>query len=172
MPGGAQISAIESSGSRQPYFRSVAQIGRQVAEALAFAHARGVVHRDIKPANLLLDTSGVVWVTDFGLAKAEEGGLTDTGDLVGTLRYMAPERLRGEGDARADVYALGLTLYELLTLRPAFDTSDRLQLIDQVKGQEPPRPRRSSRGCRATSRRWCSRRSRRTRRPATRPRPR
>jgi WD40 repeat protein len=141
MPGGAQISSFESSGSRQPYFRSVAQIGRQAAEALAYAHARGVVHRDVKPANILLDTSGVVWITDFGLAKAEESGLTSTGDLLGTLRYMAPERLRGEGDARADVYALGLTLYELLTLRPAFDSADRLRLMEQIKEHDPPRPR-------------------------------
>ena len=67
--------------------------------------------------NLLLDHAGVVWITDFGLAKADDDGLTHTGDILGTLRYMAPERFRGEGDARADVYALGLTLYELLTLR-------------------------------------------------------
>ena len=141
MPGGAQISSFESSASPQPYFRSVAQIGRQAAEALAYAHARGVVHRDVKPANILLDTSGVVWITDFGLAKAEESGLTSTGDVLGTLRYMAPERLRGEGDARADVYALGLTLYELLTLRPAFDSADRLRLMEQIKEHDPPRPR-------------------------------
>ena len=141
MPGGAQISTIESSGSGQPFFRSVAQIGRQAAEALAYAHARGVLHRDVKPSNLLLDTSGVVWITDFGLAKSDESGLTATGDLLGTLRYIAPERLRGEGDARADVYALGLTLYELATLRPAFDSADRLRLIDQIKNQEPVRPR-------------------------------
>ncbi len=141
MPGGTQLSSLESSGSRQPFFRSVAQIGRQIAEALAHAHARGVVHRDIKPSNLLLDTSGVVWITDFGLAKAEESGLTATGDLVGTLRYIAPERLRGEGDARADVYSLGLTLYELLTLRPAFDSADRLRLIEQIRQEDPPRPR-------------------------------
>ncbi len=73
-----------------------------------YAHGRGIVHRDIKPSNLLLDTAGVVWITDFGLAKAEDEGLTGTGDVLGTLRYMAPERFRGEGDARADVYALGL----------------------------------------------------------------
>ena len=121
LPGGTAISAVESSGRRQPFFRSVAQIGRQAAQGLAYAHARGVVHRDIKPSNLLLDTAGVVWITDFGLAKAEDDGLTATGDILGTLRYMAPERFRGEGDARADIYALGLTLYELLTLRPAFD---------------------------------------------------
>ena len=84
---------------------------------LAYAHARGIVHRDIKPSNLLLDTEGVVWITDFGLAKGDDEGLTQSGDILGTIRYMAPERFRGEGDARADVYALGLTLYELLTLR-------------------------------------------------------
>src|SRR6185436_18546092 len=67
--------------------------------------------------------------------------LTATGDLLGTLRYMAPERLRGEGDARADVYGLGLTLYELLTLRPAFETSNRLRMIERIKSEEPARPR-------------------------------
>ena len=116
-------------------------IGRQVAGGLAYAHARGIVHRDIKPSNLLLDTEGVVWITDFGLAKGDDEGLTHTGDIVGTLRYMAPERFRGEGDARADVYALGLTLYELLALRPGFDSADRLKLIEQIKTEEPQRPR-------------------------------
>ena len=99
------------------------------------------MHRDIKPSNLLLDTEGVVWIADFGLAKGEDEGLTQSGDILGTLRYMAPERFRGEGDARADVYALGLTLYELLTLRSGFDSSDRLKLIEQIKTEEPPRPR-------------------------------
>jgi serine/threonine protein kinase/WD40 repeat protein/tetratricopeptide (TPR) repeat protein len=141
LPGGTHISEIDSSGRRQPFFRSVAQIGRQAAQGLAHAHARGIVHRDIKPSNLLLDTSGIVWITDFGLAKAEDDSLTATGDLLGTLRYMAPERFRGEGDARADIYALGLTLYELLTLRPAYSSSDRLKLIEQVKAEEPARPR-------------------------------
>ena len=141
LPGGTAVSAVESSGRRLPFFRSVAQIGRQAAQGLAYAHARGIVHRDIKPSNLLLDTAGVVWITDFGLAKAEDDGLTATGDILGTLRYMAPERFRGEGDARADVYALGLTLYELLTLRPAFDSSDRLKLIERIKTEEPARPR-------------------------------
>ena len=112
MPGGTQLSAAESS--HRLFHRSVAHIGRQAASALSYAHARGVVHRDIKPANLLLDTEGVVWVTDFGLAKGEDEGLTQTGDILGTIRYMAPERFHGKGDLRADVYALGLTLYELL----------------------------------------------------------
>jgi eukaryotic-like serine/threonine-protein kinase len=141
LPGGTHVSEVDSSVRRQPFFRSVAQIGRQAAQGLAYAHARGIVHRDIKPSNLLLDTAGVVWITDFGLAKAEDDGLTVTGDILGTLRYMAPERFRGEGDARADIYALGLTLYELLTLRPAYNSSDRLKLMEQVKGEEPARPR-------------------------------
>ena len=111
------------------------------------------MHRDIKPANLLLDTEGVVWIADFGLAKGDDEGLTHTGDIVGTLRYMAPERFRGQGDARSDVYALGLTLYELLTLRPGFDRSDRLRLIEQIKTEEPPRPRALDRGSPATWRR-------------------
>ena len=114
---------------------------------------RGIVHRDIKPSNLLLDTEGVVWVTDFGLAKASDDGLTETGDILGTVRYMAPERFRGEGDARADVYALGLTLYELLTLRPAFDSRDRLKLIEQIKTDDALRPAPSTRAFRATWRR-------------------
>ena len=83
----------------------------------------------------------MVWITDFGLAKGDDEGLTQSGDILGTIRYMAPERFRGEGDARADVYALGLTLYELLTLRPGFDSSDRLKLIEQIKTEEPERPR-------------------------------
>jgi WD40 repeat protein/serine/threonine protein kinase len=141
LPGGTALSMVESSGRRQPFFRSVAQIGRQAAQGLAYAHARGIVHRDIKPSNLLLDTEGVVWIADFGLAKGEDEGLTQTGDILGTLRYMAPERFRGEGDARADVYALGLTLYELLTLRPGFESPDRLKLIERIKTEEPTTPR-------------------------------
>ncbi|WP_435011978.1 WD40 repeat domain-containing serine/threonine protein kinase (plasmid) [Tundrisphaera lichenicola] len=140
LPGGEPLSGFEK-GRRQAYFRCVARIVGQAAGALAHAHARGVVHRDIKPSNILLDTAGVAWLADFGLAKAEEDGLTGTGDLVGTLRYMAPERFRGEGDGRADVYALGLTLYELLTLRPAFDSSDRMELIEAIRDREPLRPR-------------------------------
>ena len=112
----------------------------QVADALRHAHAQGVLHRDIKPSNLLLDTAGVVWVTDFGLAKADDQkDLTDTGDILGTLRYMAPEAFDGRSDARADVYSLGLTLYELLARRPAFDEKERTRLIKQVTTSEPTR---------------------------------
>lgn len=114
-----------------------ASVALQVAEALAYAHSRGIIHRDIKPSNLLLDGQGVVWVTDFGLAKIEEEELTRSGDFLGTLRYMAPERFKGHCDERADVYALGLTLYELLVQRPAFASLDRLQLIDQINSTDP-----------------------------------
>src|SRR5205823_467806 len=124
------------------YPRAVARLGVQIAEALEYAHAQGVLHRDVKPSNLLLDSHGTVWVTDFGLAKATDSAdLTHTGDVVGTVRYMAPERFRGACDARSDVYALGLTLYELLTRRPAFAATNRLTLIDQIARLDPPRPR-------------------------------
>src|SRR5262249_43730737 len=109
---------------------------------LSYAHVQGILHRDVKPSNLLLDTEGTVWVTDFGLAKMMNGeDLTHTGDIVGTLRYLAPERFQGQADARSDVYALGLTLYELLTLRPAFDETDRNKLIAQLQHVEPSWPR-------------------------------
>jgi WD40 repeat protein len=97
-----------------------------------------VLHRDIKPANLLLDPKGNVWVADFGLAKATDTrDVTEAGDLLGTIRYMAPERFEGKCDARSDVYALGLTLYELLALRPAFAAANRQSLIRQVMHEEP-----------------------------------
>jgi WD40 repeat protein/serine/threonine protein kinase len=125
------------------YWQGVARVGLQAAEALGYAHARGVLHRDVKPSNLLLDTAGNVWITDFGLAKvvADTDNLTHTGDIVGTLRYMAPERFDGHGDARSDVYSLGLTLYELLTLQPAFTAPDRPRLIHKILHDEPERPR-------------------------------
>ena len=127
------------SKSRKPtYWQSVASIGIQVAEALEYAHKQGVQHRDIKPSNLLLDTQGTVWVTDFGLAKADDQqNLTHTGDILGTLRYMPPEAFEGKTDARGDVYSLGLTLYEMLAFRPAFDEKERNRLIRQVTQEEP-----------------------------------
>jgi serine/threonine protein kinase/tetratricopeptide (TPR) repeat protein len=124
----------------------VAKIGLQVAQALAYAHSQGTFHRDIKPSNLLLDERGRVWLTDFGLAKLVElDDGTQPGELAGTLRYMAPERFRGQSDARCDVYSLGLTLYELLTLRPAFDELDRSELARQITENDPPAPRQYDR---------------------------
>src|SRR5262249_22826063 len=131
---------LRDSGPRPP--EEVARVGRQAAEALAYAHSQNVLHRDIKPSNLLVDEQGTVWVTDFGLAKVEdEDALTKTGDMMGTLRYLAPERLDGPGDARSDVHALGLTLYELLTGRPAFDAADHTPLMKQIQQGEPTTPR-------------------------------
>jgi serine/threonine protein kinase len=124
------------------YFREIARLGAQVADALDYAHRQGIVHRDIKPSNLLLDPQGNTWITDFGPAKFVEGDdLSGSQDLVGTLRFMAPERFRGVTDRRSDIYALGATLYELLTLRPAFAERDQVQFIDQIAHQ-PPAPLR------------------------------
>jgi serine/threonine protein kinase/tetratricopeptide (TPR) repeat protein len=128
------------------YFRQAAEWGVQGAEALDSAHALGVVHRDVKPANLLIDTTGRLWVTDFGLAQIRsDARLTLTGDLVGTLRYMSPEQALAKRlviDHRTDVYSLGATLYELLTLQPAFAGSDRQELLRQIAFEEPKAPRR------------------------------
>jgi len=122
-------------------FRSAARIAAHVADALDYAHEAGVVHRDIKPANLMLDARGSVWVTDFGLAQiVADAGVTQTGDLVGTLRYMSPEQAAGRRipvDHRADVYSLGATLYELLTLQPIFAGDDRASLLQQILNDDP-----------------------------------
>src|SRR5204863_1448787 len=122
-PPTAPAAASSASGteltaqSESQYFRSVARMGVQVAGGLDYAHKQGILHRDIKPSNLLLDARGTVWITDFGLAKAEgTDELTHTGDIVGTFRYMAPERFNGWSDPASDVYSLGITLYELVTL--------------------------------------------------------
>jgi formylglycine-generating enzyme required for sulfatase activity/serine/threonine protein kinase len=142
LPGTAPGSAPKAL----TYWQSLARIGFQVADALAYAHKQGVLHRDIKPSNLLLDSGGTVWITDFGLAKADDQpNLTHTGDLLGTLRYLPPEAFEGKADARGDVYALGLTLYELLCLRPAFDERERNRLIKQVTAAEPARLDRRNR---------------------------
>jgi serine/threonine protein kinase len=138
LPG--QSEASRKKAKKQTYWQSVAKIGIQVADALQYAHKQGVLHRDIKPSNLLLDLRGTVWVTDFGLAKADDHqNLTHTGEILGTLRYMPPEAFEGRTDARSDIYALGLTLFELLALRPAFVERDRAQLIKRVTSEEPVR---------------------------------
>jgi serine/threonine protein kinase/predicted Zn-dependent protease len=136
-------SELSGTQAETQYYRSVARVGLQVAEGLAHAHSLGILHRDIKPSNLLLDARGTVWVTDFGLAKAEgTDGLTHTGDIVGTLRYMAPERFDGWSDPRSDVYSLGITLYELLTLQYLFQEPNRAKLIDRVMHDTPISPRK------------------------------
>jgi serine/threonine protein kinase/tetratricopeptide (TPR) repeat protein len=139
--------AAAASAQGRDYFRRVAELGMQAAEALDHAHQAGIVHRDVKPANLLLDGRGNLWVTDFGLAHVQhsEASLTMTGDLVGTLRYMSPEQALAQRvvvDHRTDIYSLGVTLYELLTLQAAFAGSDRQELLRQIAFEEPRAPRR------------------------------
>src|SRR5262249_4357570 len=137
---GAQLSTLRSDRSRD-FFRTISRLVAQAAEALDYAHEQGVVHRDIKPANLLVDHRGEVWITDFGLAQFHaDGSLTQSGALLGTLRYMSPEQAAGRRtvvDHRTDVYSLGATLYELLTLRPIFDGADRQTLLQQIINEEP-----------------------------------
>jgi serine/threonine protein kinase len=135
---------------RRAYYRTVARVGIEAALALEHAHQLGVIHRDIKPGNLMLDRHGHLWVTDFGLARlASEVGPTITGDFVGTLRYMSPEQAharRGLLDQRTDIYSLGVTLYELATLRPALTGIDRAEWLRQIAHEEPTLPRRLDRG--------------------------
>ena len=144
--GPAAVFSTARSADRRGYYRAVARLGAEAAAALDYAHQLGVVHRDVKPANLLVDGQGRLWVTDFGLARVQsEASLTVTGDLVGTLRYMSPEQALAKRvpiDHRTDVYSLGATLYELLTLEPAFRGRDRQELLRQIAFEEPLRPRR------------------------------
>lgn len=127
-------------------FRRIARYGISAASALHAAHAAGIIHRDVKPSNLLLADDGQLWVTDFGLARVQAvDGLTRTGELVGTLRYMSPEQARGAGDmidARTDVFSLGATLYELVAGVPAFPQSDPAVLLDHIRNKHPKELRR------------------------------
>jgi serine/threonine protein kinase/tetratricopeptide (TPR) repeat protein len=145
----AMIRELQAKGrpSRSAeFFREVAALGIQAAEALEHAHSLGVVHRDVKPANLLVDDRQHLWVADFGLARLQgESGLTVSGDLLGTLRYMSPEQAlarHGLVDHRTDIYSLGATLYELLTLQPAFQGSDLQSLLQRITCEEPIQPGR------------------------------
>ena len=141
----AAITTDRSNKSRA-FFYSVAQLGIEVAIALDHGHQQGVVHRDVKPSNLLIDGYGRAWVTDFGLARIDaDQSLTMTGELLGTLRYMSPEQATAERhvlDHRTDIYSLGVTLYELLTLEPAFAGHDRQELLRKITFQDPMHPRR------------------------------
>ncbi|MEO0531173.1 MAG: serine/threonine-protein kinase [Planctomycetota bacterium] len=130
----------------ESFFRSAARLAADAADALQHAHDLGVVHRDVKPSNLMIDGRGKVWVADFGLARVQTDlGVTVTGDVVGTLRYMSPEQARGRADqvdGRTDVYALGATLYELLTLKQALPGENRQQLLEHLERIDPITPRR------------------------------
>jgi predicted Ser/Thr protein kinase len=135
----------ELRNGRRFEWREVTGLTVKLCRALKHAHDAGVIHRDIKPANLLLDNHGHLWVADFGLASVRgTAGLTATGDLLGTIRYMSPEQAsarRGVVDHRTDIYSLGVTLYELLTLQPAFPGSDPQEVLAQMMRREPRPPR-------------------------------
>lgn len=134
------VTMVHSIQKYKDRYRSVAALIAQVADALEYAHSCGVIHRDVKPANLLLDAHGKVWITDFGLAQVVANNqVTQTGDLVGTLRYMSPEQAsgqRGVVDHRADIYSLGATMYELLTRKPIHDGQDRQSLLHQILNED------------------------------------
>jgi serine/threonine protein kinase len=137
--------STQRSGKHVKFFSAAARFVMQAAEALDHAHQYGIIHRDIKPANLLVDTHGRLWISDFGLAQIRaDAGLTRTGDLLGTLRYMSPEQASGQRvllDHRTDIYSLGATLYELVTLTPMFPEQDQHALLYQIINDEPRAPR-------------------------------
>lgn len=126
----------------------IARFGLQVAEALRYAHASGILHRDIKPGNLILDGQKRLWVADFGLAQVDDGATERNSEqAAGTLRYTAPEQLAGIPDARSDLYSLGVTLYEMCTLQPAFPEKDRVKLVRHVREQTPRSPQNLNSRC-------------------------
>jgi Protein kinase domain/FG-GAP-like repeat len=142
---GQSLAEASKAGAGRD-LRVVAGWGVQAAEALAYAHARGVIHRDVKPSNLILDAEGTIWLTDFGLARcSDELTMTATGLLLGTPRYVSPEQaslVSRPVDARSDVYSLGASLYELATGKPVYDGETLQRLLAQIRDSEPIPPRR------------------------------
>jgi len=125
------------------HFRWVSEIAMKIAGALQYAHNQGTMHRDIKPGNLILDRKGEIWITDFGLAKlTEQQAVTQTGEIVGTPQYMAPECFEGHFDTRSETYAVGLTLYELLTLQPAVSGKSPSEVIRNAAAGISQSPRK------------------------------
>nr|WP_246145880.1 serine/threonine-protein kinase [Rubripirellula lacrimiformis] len=141
-----ETTSMNTMAGRRRHYQSAVRMAHEAAVAIQHAHQYGVIHRDIKPSNLLIDGAGKIWVTDFGLAQIESdpGNLTRTGDPMGTLRYASPEQASGKRtvlDHRTDVYSLGVTLYELLTLRPAIQGEGFRELLNQVVEVEPASPK-------------------------------
>jgi serine/threonine protein kinase len=130
-----ESGTTEEEDSLDPLsINQVIEIGQQVASALHYAHEQGVLHRDIKPSNLLMDESGNVWMTDFGLAISRENETDQAASASGTLRYMSPEKFNdGIGDVTGDIYSLGITLVELLSGQPAFEGIRVNELSDEIK---------------------------------------
>jgi serine/threonine protein kinase/WD40 repeat protein len=137
------VPVVRPASERLAVIRRLCVLLADAADAIQYAHERGILHRDVKPSNLLLDDAGVLWVADFGLARWEEDGdaLTGSQELPGTPRYMAPERFRQECGRPADVYALGLTVYEAVLLRPAYEGPGDAAMAVRISNTAPPRPR-------------------------------
>jgi serine/threonine protein kinase len=136
--------SLSRGGSLQRHFDTIARLIADVADALDYAHGKGIIHRDVKPSNLMLGKDGRLSLMDFGVARMlEDQGITITGSFIGTPHYMSPEQIRGGGnkpDHRTDIYSLGVTLYELLTLKLPFAGDNQEQIITQIIGKEPRRP--------------------------------
>ncbi|MFN7730274.1 MAG: protein kinase domain-containing protein [Pirellula sp.] len=134
--------STETDASSHSHWRACVTWGIQAADALHAAHRAGVIHRDVKPSNLLIDRDGQLWLTDFGLAGVlADHSLTRPGDIVGTMRYMSPEQARGDHavvDGRCDIYALGVTLYEMLSGRDAFPEPSPLELLTAIESRQLP----------------------------------
>ena len=141
VPGGSLQRHLDASGPLDP--REVLRIGAQIARGLAAAHDTGLVHRDIKPANVLLESSAALRakLTDFGIAQAaDDASLTQSGTIVGTPMYMAPEQAKGERvDHRADLFSLGSVLYTMVSGRPPFRATNSLAVLKRV-ANDTPRP--------------------------------
>jgi len=146
-PTSTAIEELGTNTSDRSYFVRVAEMFGGVADALALAHDEQIVHRDIKPSNLLLDADGTLKIVDFGLARVDDGGMTMTmtGDLLGTPAYMSPEQAMAKRmsiDHRTDIYSLGATMYEVLTLRPPFSGKTLQEICSQIITKDPANPRR------------------------------
>lgn len=144
----ASLRSKNSPPKDKSFFHEIAMLMSQVARALAYAHAQGIVHRDVKPSNVLITKDNIPKVSDFGLAKrAEDLTLTTTGDISGTPFYMSPEQALGkksEIDHRSDIFSLGITLYECLTLNRPFDGDTSLEVLHQISRAQPTPPRKSN----------------------------
>ena len=136
---GGSLKSIIDRGDRMPV-AEVVRLMEEILSALAYSHGRGVVHRDIKPANIMLAGDRSVKIADFGIARIENSSMTQVGTVMGTPAYMAPEQLRGEAvDARADIWAAGVVLYQLLTGEKPFE-GNYTALMHRVLNTEPPPP--------------------------------
>ncbi len=147
-PAGETSTAPAGWVLKRDAWTQIARFGLQVADGLKYAHASGILHRDIKPGNLILDERKRLWIADFGLAQIDRGDSQPNGEnIAGTLRYTPPEQLAGFPDARSDLYSLGMTLYELCVLKPAFPELNRAELMKSVREKTPPTPQNLNVNC-------------------------